>query len=84
MLKIESNLHCKQFIEEHSIPITECGCWLWDCEECEDDLVQLDGKIEKIDHVAYEAFYGKLPNDSDVVHDCHVACCVNPRHMHST
>jgi hypothetical protein len=82
MLKIDNDVSYKEFIEEHSIPVTECGCWLWQCDDSNDDFVQLAGKVAKVEDVAYEAFYGKPPTDRKIVHECHIACCVNPRHMH--
>lgn len=70
---------CRQLIEEHAMPVTETGCWLWDCE---DECVEVSGEVTKADCAAWMAFRGPVPAGWRLVHDCHVDCCVNPSHMH--
>ena len=82
MFKSVKGVYSKKFIEEHSIPITESGCWLWECKDNDGDYVIVDGVKTKVDRVVYESFYTGIPENSDVVHDCHIDCCVNPSHMH--
>lgn len=67
------------YIEDHCIPIPESGCWLWELSGLNAD----DGDDSSVtDRLIYECFYGPIPLNKHLVHDCQLDCCVNPRHMH--
>ena len=75
--KVESSL--LDFIESHISPIPECGCWLWD----EDESTQgnLYSISSYIDEIIYHIYQGRIPKNHELVHRCHVACCINPNHL---
>lgn len=80
MLHTQNGEPGRKLIEEHSVPVTETGCWLWDCED--EECVDARGHRTRPDGATYAAFRGPVPDGWAVVHDCGVSCCVNPAHMH--
>lgn len=78
-----------QMLERLSMPIPECGCFVW--------LGPLSGKDEygrirffdedknrkvKIVHrFAYELFKGPIPEGMEIDHTCNNPWCVNPDHL---
>lgn len=75
----------KERIETLSMPVSECGCWMF--------LGQLShigygriknyktGKQEAAHRVAYRAWKGYIPPDLWVLHRCDMRACVNPDHL---
>lgn len=69
------------YIETHICPIPDCGCWLW--EENDETVTPIcPGKLAtRFDEFVYRTLRGPVPEGFEVVHKCHVPCCVNPEHM---
>jgi len=77
----------KNYIEEHSIPVTESGCWLWTGRYDKDgygmfrDSKQNNYKNIKAHRYSYKYFFGEIPKGMSALHKCDVTCCVNPKHL---
>ncbi len=64
-----------------AIPIS--GCWIWTgaLNNKGYGLLMVEGKRTLAHRAAYEAFVGPITKGLFVLHQCDVACCVNPAHM---
>lgn len=69
--------------EMYSVPVPECGCWLWTGSKDKDGYGQLmlGGKRKKAHRVAYEQGRGAIPDGMSVCHKCDTPACVNPEHL---
>jgi hypothetical protein len=67
------------------IPVTECGCWLFEGTLNEGGYGQINtgkmGKHSLAHRVSYSLFVGEIPKGKHVLHMCDVRCCVNPEHL---
>ncbi len=68
------------YIESHSVPVSECGCWLWEINE-DHGCIDFNGHTEQLDELSFEAFKGPIPNGVKVTHQCHLTSCINPDHL---
>lgn len=72
-------------IEDRSIPVPECGCWLW--LGCGDKNgygsigVGYPSKQAKAHRVSFIVFRNEFPGDLHVLHKCDTPACVNPDHL---
>ena len=72
------------YIEEHSIPVPECGCWLWLGPVMGTGKYQygcIAGTTIYAHRKSYELYKGKIPVGSVVRHTCDTPLCVNPEHL---
>jgi hypothetical protein len=74
----------QQRIESLSVPIPECGCWIF--------LGALrlgygrlknhkTGRHESTHRLSWQAYRGAIPNGAMVLHTCDTPSCVNPDHL---
>lgn len=74
----------RAYIEAHSEPVTECGCWIW--------MSSLGGKgygacpprcsgEQRAHRLAWRIYRGAIPPKMMVLHRCDVRACVNPDHL---
>ena len=70
-------------IEHHSIPVTECGCWIWIGANNirRYGSLKFEGKNIKAHRASWLAYRGEIPNDLHVLHTCDIPECVNPDHL---
>lgn len=77
----------EQYIEQRSIKIPECGCWIWMGDVYEDGYGSVRWTINKTvkrrlaHRASYEVFVGPIPDGMEIDHLCFVPGCVNPSHL---
>jgi hypothetical protein len=73
-----------QYLEHHTIPVTECGCWIWTgpvSKRTGYGQMALKGKPFMPHRVAWEVANGPIPAGLFVLHRCDIRTCVNPDHL---
>jgi hypothetical protein len=67
----------------HTIPIPECGCWVWTGAmlECGYGFIAVAGKRKLAHRLAYELAIGPIPDGLEIDHLCRVRSCINPSHL---
>jgi len=72
-----------EMIERHSMPVPECGCWVWLGSVNSWGYGRLGrGRTERQAHrLSYAAFRGAIPLELKVLHTCDIPACVNPDHL---
>jgi len=72
-----------EWIEQRSMPVTECGCWIWMmCIHREG--YGLSKKIRgntRAHRISWIAHNGPIPAGLNVLHHCDIPACVNPDHL---
>lgn len=74
----------REKIEASSMPVTECGCWIWlgSLNDSGYGQVWNSGRNSQGAHRAsWKAFRGEIPPGLHVLHSCDVRACVNPDHL---
>lgn len=71
-------------IEANSMPITECGCWIWLRSLGPRGYGQMSrgSRPRAVHRLSYEAFRGEIPHGMHVLHTCDIRTCVNPDHLY--
>lgn len=73
----------EQKLEEYTIPIPECGCWIWLAAQSSSGYGRTC--INQIFIVAHRASWeyhnGPIPEGMHVLHKCDTPLCVNPNHL---
>lgn len=64
---------------DNTIPVTECGCWIWMRGATGDGYGSFRGM--RAHRYSWQMQYGEIPPDMDVLHRCDVPLCVNPDHL---
>lgn len=67
----------RETIEAYSMPVTECGCWIWLGAGVRYGLVRGD----RAHRLSWKAFKGPIPENMHVLHKCDTPLCVNPDHL---
>lgn len=72
----------KQRIEENSVKIPYCGCWIWGMQSDRCGYGKMSyGRSKRLAHrVSYAAFISD-PKGMLVCHKCDTPSCVNPDHL---
>lgn len=72
----------KQYVEWRSTP-SDSGCWLWTGSISLQGygVASRDGRKVMAHRLAYQAFYGPIPEGHDIRHRCDNPPCVNPDHL---
>lgn len=72
-----------QTIEAYSMPVTDCGCWIWMGAQSTRGYgsIKFKGSSEKAHRLSYRAFVGPIPDGMHVLHKCDTPSCVNPDHL---
>lgn len=69
-------------LEAYSMPVTECGCWLWlGAERRGYGAINIKNKVLYSHRVSYEEFVGPIPDGLQVMHTCDTPPCINPAHL---
>lgn len=76
-------LTLQQKIERASMPVTECGCWIWmqSGTRCGAGTMRVGASKISAPRASWMAFRGPIPNGLHVLHSCDVPACVNPDHL---
>jgi hypothetical protein len=64
-------------IEVYSMPVPECGCWIWLGAANRYGMVRGD----RAHRVSWKTFRGPIPHGLHVLHKCDTPLCVNPDHL---
>ncbi|XQA74634.1 HNH endonuclease signature motif containing protein [Xanthomonas sacchari] len=72
-------------IEDRSIPVPECGCWLWTGQIGKNgygrDPIGARQNYMEAHRSSYVAFKGRIAKGLLVRHKCDTPSCVNPDHL---
>lgn len=64
---------------------TPLGCWEWKGNKDRDGYgygyIDIDGSRKKVHRLAYELFFGSIPEGISIYHTCNNPLCVNPDHL---
>lgn len=74
----------REYVVRRSIPIPECGCWVWDGIRSGNNgygVATFNGGREPAHRFSYKANVGDIPDGMSVCHTCDVPNCVNPDHL---
>src|SRR3990167_8003727 len=70
--------------ERFKAKIGETGCWEWTGAIIQNGYGQLKGASDRVEYshrVAYQLFYGEIPEGLTIDHLCRNRKCVNPLHL---
>lgn len=79
-MKRTTGMSLKDKLEFHSMPVTECGCWIWLGPKKYGEL-RIGKKMEKAHRVSWRVYRGEIPEGFYVCHACDVPACINPDHL---
>lgn len=71
-------------LELSSMPVTECGCWIWMKRAMPNNgygTIKIDGRLWLAHRASWAAFRGPIPDDASVLHRCDMRPCINPDHL---
>lgn len=73
----------QQFIERRSMPVTECGCWIWlgTLNPKGYGIVKFADETFRAHRLSWLVHRGEIPNSLFVLHQCDTPSCVNPDHL---
>jgi hypothetical protein len=70
-----------EIIEAYSMPVTECGCWIWLGARGRYGHVKRGGKLVHAQRISWNGYHGNIPEKMHVLHKCDTPLCVNPDHL---
>lgn len=70
-------------LEHLSMPVTECGCWIWLGATVPDGYggIDIGDKKVRAHRASWEAHRGPIPDGMCVLHRCDIPACINPDHL---
>lgn len=75
----------RRWVEDRSVPVPECGCWLWTGTTQTKGFPYgkaWNGERTVVAHrMMWEAIHGSIPTGMLVRHKCDTPLCVNPDHL---
>lgn len=73
------------YIADRSSPEPNTGCWLWDGSVNRFGYGKASRRNRTVGahRLSYEVHKGRIPEGLQVLHKCHVRCCVNPDHLYA-
>jgi len=79
----QRGLSLRDMIERDSIPVTECGCWIWlgALSGGRYGGIKVSGRVVRTNRAAWIAYHGNEPSNLHVLHHCDMPLCVNPDHL---
>lgn len=80
----KQNLISQKLVLDLTAQVPESGCWLYTGYSGGDGYgrVRIAGRGRILVHrIAYEAYYGVIPDKLCVLHKCDVRSCMNPEHL---
>lgn len=81
---MKQGLPIKERLELSSMPITECGCWVWMKRTMPNNgygVVGIDGRTWLAHRASWTAHNGPIPDGLFVLHRCDVRPCINPDYL---
>lgn len=67
----------------HSMPVPECGCWIWlSSTNKRYGQLNLRKSIVSAHRLSWQVFRGEIPEGMHVLHRCDVRECINPDHLY--
>jgi HNH endonuclease len=73
----------REAFESFVTPVTESGCWIWNGTVNFRGYPSgyFNGKLRAAHRVSHELFNGPLIAGLEILHECDVKECVNPKHL---
>jgi hypothetical protein len=70
-------------LEMSSMPVTECGCWIWmkACISNGYGNIVINKKSWLAHRASWTAHHGPIPDGASVLHRCDIRPCINPDHL---
>jgi hypothetical protein len=68
-------------IQERSMPVTECGCWIWMKSVGGPMGYGMAGRHGRAHRLSWIVHRGPIPEGLNVLHKCDTPSCVNPEHL---
>jgi hypothetical protein len=68
-------------IEAYSMPVPECGCWIWMGAAGRYGQAKRNGRVIRAHRLSWIAHNGDIPAGLHVLHKCDTPLCVNPAHL---
>ena len=81
--KIRSEITAKDRLLKHSMPVTDCGCWVWLARLDKDGYGQFNmgGKPIPAHRASFKIFKHDVADDVVIRHTCDFPPCINPDHL---
>lgn len=84
MIRSKEGLSISERLERLSIPVPECGCFIWLGSIKKNNsygCFRIKRKTKLAHRVSWEIANGKIPKGMNVLHSCDTPSCINPDHL---